>query len=95
VQAKKDELIQYLWDNLGVRVGPFISEEDIISLLNYDIEADEIKCDNPFNAMRDEIIAYIADNSGMLSLPCHGRCYEHCDLLVLNCHNQLPKKTKK
>ena len=82
------ELQQMAWDNFNVRVHPRADLVQINDFLQY--KADEVPL-SPVDAMREEIMDFIHQNHGRLSLPCHGNCREHHDAVVVWCHNQLKK----
>ena len=44
---------------------------------------------SPIDVMRRELMQYIQDNDNRLSLPCDGNCFNHQDLTVICCHQQI------
>ena len=82
----QQELLHLVWEFTERRVHPGTPREDLIRLLQFE---DVPLLDNPINKMRDGIMAYIEDNRGRLSLPCHGECYKHPDAVVVHCWLQL------
>jgi len=88
----KTELVDIIWNQLGVRVHPNTSEADALGLLWYNIQASELE-PNPVNPLRDELIEFIKQNIDLLSLPCDGNCYGHSDAKVLQCHQEFKRDT--
>lgn len=82
------ELRHIVWEQLGMRVAPEVTVQQMEDLLHYRLDSQDLPA-NPVNDMRDQIIAFIQDNRDRLSLPCDGDCYQHADAMVLNCHNMV------
>ena len=83
---KLQELRHIVLEQMGTRPSLKASEENLYSFLNYETACIE---ENEFNNYRDQIMEFIRENKGRLSLPCNGNCYEHTDATVLFCHKQL------
>lgn len=82
------ELRHIVWQQLGVRVSPNTTVEQMERLLHYQLQPDDLPV-SPINRLRDEIIQFIENNKDRLSLPCDGDCYQHTDAMVLNCHDMV------
>lgn len=82
------EMRHIVWQQLGVRVPPGTTVEQMERLLHYQLLPSELPR-HPINDMRDEIIRFIENNRDRLSLPCGGDCYQHTDAMVLNCHDMV------
>lgn len=85
------ELRHIVWQQLGIRVSPEVTGQQMEELLHYRLDAKDLPT-NPVNDMRDQIIEFIRDNQDRLSLPCDGDCYQHTDAMVLNCHNMVRRR---
>ena len=73
----------------GFHPSPTLTRPQIYDLLRYK-GSDR---NNPINQMRDRILAFIEDRADALALPCHGRCYEHSDAIVVACDLELRTDT--
>ena len=82
----KEELRHIVLEQMGVRVDPSTSAEEMHNFLQYRTRSIE---QTPINKMRENLITFIEDNRSRLSLPCNGNCYEHHDGVVLFCYRQL------
>lgn len=80
------EMRHIVWEQLGIRVAPEVTVQQMEDLLHYRVDPAKLP-HNPINDMRDSIMAFIQVNRDRLSLPCDGDCYQHGDVMVLNCHN--------
>ena len=69
------ELRHIVWQQLGVRVSPSTTVEQMEQMLHYQLRPDDLPA-NPVNNLRDEIIQFIKNNRDRLSLPCGGDCYQ-------------------
>ena len=88
----KEELKHIAWRQLGVRVSPQATSEEIHDLLQYRKDESELP-PNPVNELRDTLIEFIETNRENLSLPCSGNCYTHEDGLVVFCYRQFKEDT--
>jgi hypothetical protein len=91
-QLTKRELRQVAWSQLGVRVSPEATAEEVHSLLRYEKDPEDLP-DNAVNNLRDTLISFINENKEKLSLPCNGNCYEHGDGVVTFCYRQFKEDT--
>lgn len=82
------EMRHIVWEQLGIRVAPQVTVQQMEDLLHYRIGPEGLP-HNPINDMRNRIISFIRENRDRLSLPCDGDCYQHGDAMVLNCLNLL------
>ena len=82
----KGEARTLIWAHLGVRVDHAAPARHLRDLIYGNINKTK---QNRVNPMRDELIEYIKQNKQQLSLFCPGDCYEHTDVIVLNCYTQL------
>lgn len=92
IDVTNAELRTIVWEQLGIRVPLDTTREQMHDLLNYRLREADLSV-NLINRMRNKIMEYIGKNHGKLSLPCHGRCYEHHDVVVLSCYRQLLEDT--
>ena len=81
-----EELRHIVWEQMGVRVSPSASPEQLHDFLQYKTN---VVPQSPINVMRDNLNEFIENNRNKLSLPCDGDCYKHHDGQVVFCHNQL------
>jgi hypothetical protein len=91
VDLTRAELRHIVWQQLGIRVSPAATVEQMQDLLSYKLYGRDLPS-NPVNALRDKIVAYIQENRDRLSLPCDGNCYNHPDGMVLNCNETFKEK---
>lgn len=84
---KRPELTHIVWEQLGIRPGPSVSLQEMHDALQYRETGSGISS-NPVNNMREELVAFIDSHRDQLSMPCNGKCYEHCDTIVVSCHAQ-------
>lgn len=84
------ELADICYVQLGKYPSPTATRMQMYDLLRY---KQPEGLENPIDRMRDKIIAFIEERKKELALPCHGRCYEHHDALVVACYLELREDT--
>jgi len=83
----RSELTHIVWEQLGVRVSSQAGQAELHSLLNYELEEQDLP-PNPVNKVRETLIEFIQTYREQLSLPCNGNCFEHTDGTVMSCYHQ-------
>ena len=79
------ELRHMIWTGLGKRTPPNFPRDKMLDVVAMGPSRVPL---SPVDTLRNELADFIETNRNNLSLPCHGRCREHGDLIVLLCHKQ-------
>lgn len=82
----KSEARSLIWKHMKVRVDHAAPAAHLRDLIYGNVSTTK---QNRVNPMREELIEYIKNNKQQLSLFCPGDCYQHPDVMVLNCYTQL------
>lgn len=80
------ELRHLIYQHYRIRVSPAATEQHMIDLLNTKVV---VTPQHKVNQMRDEVSEYVAKYRDQLSLWCDGKCYNHTDVMVVNCYQNL------
>lgn len=86
-ELTKSELTHIAWEQLGVRVAPNATSEQIHELLSYRLEEEDLPV-NLVNKVRKTLVEFIQAHKEQLSLPCAGNCFDHTDGTVMSCYHQ-------
>ena len=82
-RASKTEIAQIIKNNLGYWPHPDTSKEEALEALDFRVPDPRR---SPVDKMRQDIVAYIEENEGRLSMKCDGNCWDHPDGVVVACH---------
>lgn len=85
MHVEPNELRHIVWDQLGQRPPATATSDDMHAYLSYKQDVEE---EHEVNEMRKELVGFIKANETRLSLPCHGNCHLHTDLVVIHCYMQ-------
>lgn len=77
-----------VWRGTGQRPSPDMTRAELLAVmrLTLDVRA------SPLDERRREIVDFLEANKHRLSFPCHGNCFQHTDITVIFCHNQLKQE---
>lgn len=84
LSLSRNELVSFCREAGFVTAHKGLSKEALVGLLEDVVDPTTIV--NPIDALRDEVMGFIAAHKEQLQLTCHGDCRLHSAAKVIQCH---------